>query len=181
MERYQISSDGAVYYVTFALVQWLPLFVREESCKIITDSLRYCIQNKGLLVGGYVIMPTHMHAVLADRDMNSERLIMTIDDFRKFTGRGLADYCDRSGPSAFKLALRDEATADRNRRVWQPSKHPEIVYSEKFLTTKVTYLHNNPVRAGLVRAAEHWRFSSAAYYCSGGNGEFDVPITVLWW
>ena len=169
MERYQISSDGAVYYVTFTLVQWLPLFVREEPCKIITDSLGHCIRNNRLLVGAYVIMPTHLHAVLADHDTNYERLSETIDAFRKFTGRALADYCDRSGPPAFKLAIRDEATADRNRRVWQPSKHPEIVYSDHFLTTKVTYLHNNPVRAGLVESADHWRFSSAAHYASDGR------------
>jgi REP element-mobilizing transposase RayT len=113
--------------------------------------------------------------------MNPERLSASIDDLRKFTGRNLADYCDRSGSPAFRSALREEATADRSRRLWQPSKHPELIYSEGFLATKVTYLHNNPVRAGLVRSPEHWRFSSAGWYSSGGDDECDVVITSLWW
>jgi hypothetical protein len=34
MERYRISADSAVYYMTSTVVEWLPLFVREEPCRI---------------------------------------------------------------------------------------------------------------------------------------------------
>lgn len=179
MERYRITRDNSVYYVTFTVMDWLPLFVREETCRIVADSLNFCVRNKGLLVGAYVVMPTHMHAVVADKDADVRRLARTIDDFRKFTGRSLADWCDSRGPEAFRRAIREAATADRNRRVRQPSKHPEAICSEQFLVTKVAYLHNNPVRAGLVRSPEHWRYSSAGYYA--GVPECDVEVGAFWW
>jgi hypothetical protein len=35
------------------------------------------------------------------------------------------------------------------------------------LLEKVAYIHNNPVKAGLVEVAEDWLFSSAAWYSRG--------------
>lgn len=39
MERYRIVKDVGVYYVTFTVVEWLPVFISESACKIIVDSL----------------------------------------------------------------------------------------------------------------------------------------------
>ena len=71
MERYQIRPDDAVYYVTFSVVQWLPVFVSEAACRIITDSLKFCHQQKGLRTSAFVIMPTHLHAIVFHRDFNA--------------------------------------------------------------------------------------------------------------
>jgi REP element-mobilizing transposase RayT len=66
MERHRIAADGSIYYVTFSVVQWLPVFVSEASCRIVTDSLRFCRERKGLCSNAYVIMPTHLHACFSD-------------------------------------------------------------------------------------------------------------------
>jgi len=87
MERYRIVADVGLYYVTFTVTEWLPVFIEEIVCKIVTDSLNFCIQKKRLGVNAYVIMPTHGHAVLFDAEFNSERLKHTLDHMRKFTGR----------------------------------------------------------------------------------------------
>src|SRR5438552_214080 len=36
MERYRIHAEAAVYYLTYSIVEWLPVFISESSCKIIT-------------------------------------------------------------------------------------------------------------------------------------------------
>jgi hypothetical protein len=51
-----------LYYVTFSVVEWLPVFIDQAACKIITDSLNFCTETKSLGVNAYVIMPTHLHA-----------------------------------------------------------------------------------------------------------------------
>ena len=86
MERYRIVLDVALYYITFTVVEWLPVFIDETACKIVTDSLNYCIRNKFLGVNAYVILPTPLHAILFDIKFNSDRLKHTLDDMRKFTG-----------------------------------------------------------------------------------------------
>jgi hypothetical protein len=42
MERYRIHADAAVYYLTYSVVEWLPVFFSEESCKIVSESLTFC-------------------------------------------------------------------------------------------------------------------------------------------
>lgn len=37
------------------------------------------------------------------------------------------------------------------------------------------------LRKGLVRSAEHWRFSSASYWASGGKIENDVLLSAVLW
>lgn len=181
MERYRIQPDAAVYFLTYTVVDWLPVFVSEAACKIITDSLTYCHHQKHLRVNAYVIMPTHLHLIVFDADLNLERLIGTLADFRKFTGRRLSDYCINHGPKCFLETLRTQATADRERRFWQPSRHPEAILGERFWQQKLDYLHDNPCRKGLAREPQHWRYSSAAWYASDGFQETDVPLTAIAW
>ena len=181
MERYRIHADAAVYYLTYSVVDWLPIFVSEASCKIVTDSLTFCHRHKHLRINAYVLMPTHLHLIVFDADLDCERLTRTLADFRKYTGRQLSDYSIQHGPKCFLATLRDQATADRERRFWQPSRHPEAIQGERFWQQKFDYLHDNPCRKGLVRSPEHWRFSSAPWYLSEGVQGVDVPLTPIAW
>jgi hypothetical protein len=181
MERYRIHPDAAVYFVTYSIIEWLPVFISEAACRIVTDSLEYCRQHKALCINAYVIMPTHMHAIFFDRDFDSVRLNASLADFRKFTGRSLSDYCERHAPRCFAETLKNAATADRHRRFWQPSRHSEAIESEPFWQQKIDYLHDNPRRKGLVQMPEQWRFSSAGFYASNGKEQCDVEIAVIDW
>src|SRR5215208_1834300 len=71
MEHYRIVADVGLYYVTFTVIEWLPVFIEETACKIITESLNFCIQKKHLGVNAYVVMPTHVHAIVFDVEFNS--------------------------------------------------------------------------------------------------------------
>ncbi|MCE9646906.1 MAG: hypothetical protein K8S20_12975 [Chloroflexi bacterium] len=179
MERYRIVQDVGLYYVTFTVVEWLPVFVEEAACKIITDSFNHCIKNKHLAVNAYVIMPTHLHALLFDADFDSERLKHTLDDLRKFTGRQLLDHCAAHFPANFSDVFRQNAGQDRQRRFWQPTRHPIGVFSEGFWRQKLDYLHHNPCRKGLVLRPEDWRFSSALYWST--REENDVLLSDVGW
>jgi REP element-mobilizing transposase RayT len=181
MERYRITSDAAVYFVTYSVVDWLPVFVSESTCRIITDSLNYCHAHKRLGINAYVLMPTHMHAIVFDRDFDARRLQQTLTDSRKYTGRTLCDFFETHQPSSFAAAFRALSTEDRERRFWQPSRHPEAIETELFWRQKLDYLHENPYRKGLVRRAADWRFSSAAFYVSDGGADCDVPISTIDW
>jgi putative transposase len=181
MERYRIHPDAAVYYVTYTVVEWLPVFVSEAACRVITDSLNYCHEHKGLCINAYVIMPTHVHAIFFEKNFDPARLERILADLRKFTGRFLSDFCASHMPRCFSETLRAAATIDRERRFWQPSRHPEAVQTEGFWKQKLDYLHENPCRKGLVTRADAWRFSSAAYYLSEGRCAGDVKMSPIDW
>ena len=179
MERYRIVEGVGVYYVTFSVVEWLPVFIDQNTCKIIVDSLNFCIQHKSLRVNAYVIMPTHLHAILFDEEFNSDRLKHALDDLRKFTGRQLLDYSAQHMPKSFTAVFKSQAREDRQRRFWQPTQHPIGIFSEKVWKQKMDYLHYNPCRKGLVLHPEDWRFSSALYWAT--RKENEVLISDVGW
>ncbi|MFN2285924.1 MAG: REP-associated tyrosine transposase [Anaerolineae bacterium] len=181
MEVLRMHEDCALYYLTFSVVQWLPVFVSEAPCLIIIDSLNFCHREKGLRINAFVIMPTHVHLIVTDADFNVERLRQTIADMRKYTGRQLSKYCEHNMPPVFRQAIGGPVRADRTHQFWQQSRHPEAIFTYSFWQTKSNYLHDNPRRKGLVRESVAWRFSSAGYWLSEPPGESDVVLTAIEW
>jgi putative transposase len=49
-------------------------------------------------------------------------------------------------------------------KFWQVGNHAIEIYSLKFTWEKINYIHNNPVKAGLVTESYYWRYSSASNY-----------------
>jgi hypothetical protein len=109
MEHYRIVADVGLYYITFPVIEWLPIFIDESAGKIITDSFNFCMEKKYLGVNAYVIMPTHLHAILFDVEFNAERLKHILDDIRKFTGRQLLDYSAKHLPKVFTEVFHQQA------------------------------------------------------------------------
>jgi hypothetical protein len=106
MERYRFGEDAAAYFVTFSVVEWLPVFVSEAACQIVVDSFNFCHAKKNLRINAYVIMPTHLHAIVFDENWDAGRLEQTLVDMRKFTGRKLIGHCAEHGPRCFHEAPR---------------------------------------------------------------------------
>jgi putative transposase len=52
-------------------------------------------------------------------------------------------------------------------RLWQDRFDDVAIITKKVAQTKLNYIHQNPVRAGLVENAEDWKYSSARFYLFG--------------
>ena len=56
---------------------------------------------------------------------------------------------------------------------WQHNNKPIELWSADVIEQKAYYIHNNPVLAGFVTEASHWKYSSAIDYASG-KGLVDI-------
>jgi hypothetical protein len=65
----------------------------------------------------------------------------------------------------FKLAA-ESHSRNKSYQFWQYCNHPEEIYSNKFMWSKLDYVHFNPVRAGILDKALHYIYSSASNYVS---------------
>jgi hypothetical protein len=63
----------------------------------------------------------------------------------------------------FKLAT-ESHSRNKNYQFWQYGNHPEEIYTNKFMWSKLDYIHLNPVRAGIVEKASQYIYSSASNY-----------------
>lgn len=181
MDHYKIHEDVPLYYLTFTVIHWLPVFISAQACQIITNSLNYCHHHKGLRINAYVIMPTHLHLIVFDKAFDNQQLRSTLTAMRQYTGRMLADHCQQHLPAVFGQLINTPQRQDRARQFWQPSKHPVAIWSEPFYQSKLAYLHDNPRRKGLVRDGTHWRFSSAAFWMGDQKEGSEVELTAVSW
>lgn len=177
MDRYNLIDGIYVYYITFTILDWLPVFVNPEPTQILVESMRFCIKEKGMRIHAYVIMSNHIHMIVFDRKFYNAHLQQALAAYRKYTGRRLADYIENNLSESLALVTRSKELEDRDRQVWQPGWHAEGLVSESFWMQKMNYIHENPVRKGYVRLPEQWRYSSAGYWLNGEVGDVSVvPI-----
>ena len=171
------SESHYAYFITCTVVNWSPLFMQAPYRQIMLDSLNYLREHKRTLLNAFVIMPTHLHAVMWPEEGVSESDVLR--DFKRFTSRSISKEAlrqnDQQALSIFAAARADNRAQDVSHyQVWQEGSHAEAIFTLKFAGQKIGYIHANPVRAGLVNAPEEWPYSSArAYLC----GEETYPPT----
>ena len=62
-------------------------------------------------------------------------------------------------------------------QLWQQNNHPIELVSNFMIDQKLGYIHENPVKAGIVQKAEHYIYSSARNYTNeGGLIEIDKVL-----
>lgn len=177
MGRFHIADTSYPHFVTGSIVKWLPVFVNSECCDILINSLAFCRRNKALLVHAYVIMPTHYHLIVS-----CPRLTDVLRDFSAHTaGEIIRHFRGTHNPpfiNVFRFCGKDSRPPS-DHKVWQDGKHPEEIHSQSFFMQKLSYMHDNPCRKGLVSDSTAWRYSSAMAY---GTGEAGVlPVDWLEW
>jgi REP element-mobilizing transposase RayT len=166
-EGYVIRDQTLPHYITATVVDWIDVFTRQTYRDSIIESLDYCIKNKGMILYGYVIMSNHIHLIIQSQDGKLSDLIR---DFKKFTAKDILEKIQVVPESRkewmlerFKLAA-EKHTRNKNYQFWQYGNHPEEIYTNKFMWSKLDYIHLNPVRAGLVEKASQYIYSSASNY-----------------
>jgi len=55
-DKYKIDDKEGIYFVTLTAVDWVDIFTRRELKITIIDSLKYCQQNKGLIIYAWCLM-----------------------------------------------------------------------------------------------------------------------------
>jgi REP element-mobilizing transposase RayT len=168
---YRVFTDKHyAYFVTWTVVSWLPLFAEPAYRQIVLDALNYLSTNKHTQLNAFVVMSTHIHAILWPDD--GIDLSDVTRDFKRFTSREISREAKRQGSDQFVKVFADSRLANRAQdtsqyQVWQESSHPEAIFTEKFARQKMDYIHFNPVKAGMVKTADEWPYSSARAYLLG--------------
>ncbi len=128
------------------------------------DSLKYCQQNKQLEIYAFVVMSNHLHLLLRS---GIGKLSDTIREFKSFSTKQILLEIESETESRKDWMLNIfEFAAKKHKRnekfqVWTHENHPELIYSDKFRFQKMNYIHDNPVRAGIVENPEDYLYSSA--------------------
>ncbi|MDP3463522.1 MAG: transposase [Bacteroidales bacterium] len=178
--NYKFRNPEGVYFVSFAVVEWIDVFTRNEYKNIVLDALRFCQQNKGMEVFAWCIMKSHVHLIF--RSSEGQKPELLLGDFKRYTSKKIVQAIkDNQAESRrewlleqFKKAA-DQSTNVTNFQFWRHDNMPIELWSNKVIQEKLNYIHYNPVEEGLVFKPEDYVYSSAIDY-SGEKGILDGVI-----
>ena len=179
--NYRITDDTKPHFLTLTLVEWVDLFTREKYKQTIIESLKYCIEEKGLVLNAYVIMSNHLHLIAK---VKNEGLSLTdiIRDMKRFTANKMYKALksdDKESRRNWLLWIFEsqgkKSNSNKNSKIWRHENHPVILDTNEIVEERLNYIHENPVKAGICYTAEDYVYSSAGVY-AGGQGVLDVDF-----
>ena|SRR5215510_9048749 len=160
-QRYLISQDSPALFITLVTKNRLPVFRADEMKEILCRAIDEARQN--FLLFAYVIMIDHLH-LLTSRPTTTSEVLRRL---KGITARRVIDYLKEKNYST-SLAKLEHHERERNYRysLWQTEKNVLQIFSEGMFMQKLNYIHQNPVREGLVETATDYRWSSARLWQS---------------
>jgi REP element-mobilizing transposase RayT len=167
--NYKFHNLEGIYFVSFAVVEWLDVFTRNEYKDIVIDSLQYCQKEKGMEIYAWCIMTNHVHLVF--RSIKGQKPELLLGDFKRFTSKKIVKaIIDNPGESRrewlleqFKKAGAKSSNVNKY-QFWRHDNKPIELWSNEVIDEKINYIHNNPVEEGLVYNPEDYVYSSARDY-----------------
>ncbi len=169
--RYVITEPDKPHFLTWTVVEWLPVFTRQESVEILLESWRYQREHADLKLYGYVVLENHVHLAA-----QAPRLDKCVASFKSFTAGRLIALLQHYGAKTILKRLhfaKRKHKVDREHQFWQEGSHAELIFSDAMMREKLDYIHYNPVKRGFVDLPEHWRYSSARNY-QGMEGLIEI-------
>jgi len=145
---------GCLHFITSSCYRRRPLLYSPTRRDLFLKVLEQTRQNYRFVVAGYAVMPEHFHMLIGEPEKADPSVVMQVlkQNFAK---------------QVLRNNLRKES---QERHIWQHRFYDFVTWSEKKRIEKLRYMHNNPVKRGLVSEPEQWPWSSFRHYAYGETG-----------
>ncbi|MCV9388649.1 transposase [Reichenbachiella ulvae] len=143
--KYAIRDQLSIHSVTFTVVNWINIFIRDYYKETILSSLKYCQENKHLQVHAYCIMTSHVHLIIS---VSEGELSDVIRDLKSFTSRQIKEILQDKAYAESRrewLLWMFERAGKKNKRngdfqLWQQHNHPIELSTNEMIDQRLEYL-----------------------------------------
>lgn len=122
---------------------------------------------------GYCLMPTHFHLLIRVKQID-----ILDDDIIKNKNQSII-ISRKFGTLLNSYSQSYNKAWNRNGNLFTQKTKSKHIDNEQYLLTLITYIHQNPLRAGLVERIEEWRYSSYLDYIDYRNGTLPKKEKIL--
>jgi putative transposase len=162
-------SEQPVRFITTTFTDWKEILINETYFNIICDSLNFVSEKYKVDIVCYVLMPNHIHLVCVFS--NPAQVSDYMRDFKKFTSAEIKRRLIADGRTEFLEQFR---IGENKYKIWKERFDDYAIRDVKSVHTKINYIHQNPVRKGLVNWPDEYKYSSASFYTSQHQGRIKV-------
>ena len=149
-----------MFFVTTTVVSRIPIFPDYDVAVTVLEQFAETSRLRDVAIVANVLMPSHLHALVGLKDI--KLLSAYMQTFKSLSSRKIKEV----KVSRYKETLFQSARF----RLWQRGFDDLVISSEKQFRIKLEYIHNNPVKAGLVTTAVDYPYSSARNWVGEGKG-----------
>ncbi len=177
--NYKIRDQNKLYFISFATINWIDVFIRPEYKDIVVESFKYCIANKGLEIYAWCIMTSHVHLIIGTHNVKMEDIIR---DVKRHTSKAVLKAISAHPQESRKEWMLwmfgragKQNPNNETYQFWQQHNHPIELWSNEIMDQKLDYIHNNPVVARIVDEPWEYIYSSSRDY-TGKKGLIDIKF-----
>jgi len=155
LKRFYVPE--AIYFITNVTEGRIPRFGNEENLGILANIIDAQKERLGFLVSSYVLLPDHFHIIIKPgENANISRIMATI---KALCAKAINCHLNRTG------------------KFWQHQFMDHIIRTSKDYQKHLEYIHHNPLKHGLVKDIQEYRWSSWHQY--QGKTLADIKIDLL--
>ena len=152
-------GHGFLHFITFSCYRRLPFLQPQPRRDLLQRILEEVRRSHRFVVAGYVVTPEHVHLLLSEPERGDPGIVIQVLK-QRFARAVLRELRARRLPAQQSLW----GASSASEHVWQARFYDFVVYTKKKRMEKLRYIHQNPVRRGLVLEAGQWRWSSFRDY-----------------
>lgn len=179
---HKIRNQKEVHFLTLTVVDWVDVFTKKPYRNLVVYSLTYCCLQKSFLLHAWCIMSNHLHLLGSSK---GGILSDVIRDFKTFTSKQIVKLIEGNKTEHRRDWMLERfyqkginSSRNQNHQFWLQDNAPMECYSPEFTWQRLNYIHQNPVRAGIVERAEDYLYSSARSYKLGKDKGL-VPVSFI--
>lgn len=148
--RARVKSGSGIYHIMLRGANRQEIFHDDEDCLRFLDILHKYKLKTVVKIYAWCLMSNHVHLLLKE---GNEDISTTI----KRIGVSFVSYYNMKYGTIGHL--------------FQDRFKSENVENRRYLLTVVRYIHQNPIKAGIVKRVNEWRWSSCRDYYGAYNGK----------
>lgn len=167
----RIKLTGPILaFITTCVKDRIPIFRNRELACLVADQLKEASEYYKASIVGYVLMPSHLHVMLGLK--RADLLSRFMQSFKILSSKKIKEVLTSEVQRKFMVGGKF--------RFWMAGFDDFVVLSEDQFRTKLNYIHNNPVKAGLVKDPADYLFSSASDWLNGIPGLIPIDKEYNW-
>ena len=194
-------TPNIIFFFTSRITEQIHLLRTDRFKQIVIESLRWYMQKYMISLYGYVFMDNHFHLLLSAPTADGLRLCIqhTLRQSSTQMAESLEYFAGiRPNPPQFVANLpafnpkyveqakqmlnvfARHANGTAKYAIWKEKARGIPIRSQAAFRVKLNYIHDNPVRAGIVKIAADYPYSSCKMIDSGEVGGLPIEFPEWW-
>ena len=139
----RISAESGIYHIMLRGINHQQIFEDDEDYRMFLRVIHSCKKVSKFKVIAYCLMGNHVHLMIKEGEESLEQI------FKRVGVRFVIWY---------------NLKYQRTGHLFQDRFRSEAVEDFRYLNTVIVYIHQNPIKAGLCKKLEEYRYSSYVEY-----------------